>query len=189
MKLNRGQFTLRLRHRLNSITPPLQLHPDAGLMPPPYTHLWGKGLFDGVKGSPSIRQRVLILALGRFPIDCLLSPSNTAPHSIGQRHSAQSVTGSCLFAVFGSGCATARLLLKTYKCLRSRAREGENSNCLPRRASPTYSVAFIMVEQLWRRRESSIPACFHEEQFHPANKQQRDTETLLGGRGEEGWAK
>lgn len=77
--------------------------------------------------------------------------------------------------------AAARLLLKTHKCLHSRAREGKNWKCIPQRASPTYSVAFVIVERLWRRRESDIPACIHEEQFRPANKQQRDTETLLGG--------
>lgn len=37
----------------------------------PPQHLWGRELFDRVKGSPSIRPCVLILALGRFPIDYL----------------------------------------------------------------------------------------------------------------------
>lgn len=38
-----------------------------------------------------------------------------------------------------------------------------------------------MAERLGRCRESGVPACIHEEQFRPANKEQRDTETLLGG--------
>lgn len=41
------------------------------------THLWGRGLFDHVKGSPSIRQCVLILALGRFPIDYLTTQKHS----------------------------------------------------------------------------------------------------------------
>lgn len=46
----------------------------------PPTHLWGTGLFDRVKGSPSIRQCVLILALGRFPIDYLMTQKqSTSP--------------------------------------------------------------------------------------------------------------
>lgn len=64
--------------------------------------------------------------------------------------------------------------------LPGRERE-ENCKCILQRASPTYSVAFVIVEQRLHCRESGIPACINKEQFRPANKQQRDTETLLGG--------
>lgn len=55
----------------------------------PPQHLWGRELFDRVKGSPSIRPCVLILALGRFPIDYLTTqkhctsldrPTHTRPN-------------------------------------------------------------------------------------------------------------
>lgn len=59
-------------------------------------HLWGRRLFDRVKGSPSIRPRVHILALGRFPIDYLTTqkhstsldrPTHTQPsHSWPSAH-------------------------------------------------------------------------------------------------------
>lgn len=42
------------------------------------THLWGRGLFDHVKGSASIRLCVLILALGRFAIDYLTTQKHSA---------------------------------------------------------------------------------------------------------------
>lgn len=68
------------------------------------------------------------------------------------------------------------------------SRQGEgggNKNCksILQRASPTYSVGLVMAERLGRCRESGVPACIHEEQFRPANKEQRDTETLLGDGG------
>lgn len=61
------------------------------------THLWGRGLFDHVKGSTSIRLCVLILALGRFAIDYL----TTQKHSTALDRPAriQSITTICLFGI------------------------------------------------------------------------------------------
>lgn len=91
---------------------------------PHHSHLWGKGLFDGVKGSPSIRQCVLILALGRFPIDYLMSPKHST--SLDRPTQQRSITGSCLFGILGLLVSLATVwLLKTHRCFHSRAREGK----------------------------------------------------------------
>lgn len=61
-----------------------------------------------------------------------------------------------------------------------RGRENKNCKSILQQANPTCSVGLVMAERLGRCQESGVPACIHEEQFRPANKEQRDTEKLLG---------
>lgn len=95
-----------------------------------------------------------------------MSPNNT-----------QAIIGCCLCGLLGVAVSLAAAwhFLKTPKCLYFRAREGHNCSKFD-----SDSVAFVIVEQHGRRRGARFPACIHEGQFRLANKQQRDTETLLG---------
>lgn len=135
---------------------------------PHQTHTFGaKGLFDGVKGSPLIRQWVLILALGRFPIDYFtseirVSSLNRPTHILPNRSQASA------YLAFGVWPRLRRLLLlKTHRCFQSKAREQITSRCEQGRLILPHSL-------LWDGRggcrESSIPTCVHKEQFQPANK-------------------
>lgn len=91
---------------------------------PHHTHTFGaKGLFDGVKGSPSIRQCVLILALGRFPIDYFTSEIhstslNRPTHILPNRSQ-----GSAYLAFWVWLRLQQLHLLKTHKYFQSKARE------------------------------------------------------------------
>lgn len=142
-------------------------------------------MFDGVKGSPSIRQGVLILALGRFSIDYLISPKHST--SLDRPMQQRSINHRILLIWrFGSGCVFGSSVTpsKNSQMLLFWGKGGKkNCKCILQQASPTYSLAFVIVEQRRRCRESGIPACIHKEPFRPANKQQRDTETLLKGGG------
>lgn len=137
-------------------------------------HLWGRGLFDRVKGSPSIRQCVLILAQGRFPIDYLMTQKHSTSPDRPNTHPAQSIMTICWYGILGS--LLSKNLTDTFTT-ESRI----NCECLQQRANLTHCAVVIIVAWCWGWLEPSIPIPIHEELCWPANQQQCEADSLWGG--------